>query len=75
MSETDIHQILKKNYYKKLQESCTDDVDGVCFSFNLYKSTESSIVLIRRWRGDFKKEEYCRICKNCFYSEELNQIQ
>ena len=59
MSEMDIHQILKLNYCKKLQEWWTRDVDGDCISFNLYKNTESSMILLKRWRRDFKKEEYC----------------
>ena len=45
MSEMDIYQILRLNYYKKLKEWWTDDVDGDCISFNLYRDTESSIVL------------------------------
>ena len=49
----------------------TDDVDGDCFSFNLYRNTEGSIVLLKRWRGDFRKEEYCQIYQQCFYLEEL----
>ena len=55
MSELNIYQILKLNYYKKLQEWWTDEVDGDCISFNLYRNTESSIVLLQRWRGDYKK--------------------
>ena len=74
MSELNIYQILKLNYYKKLQEWWTDEVDGGCISFNLYRNTESSIVLLKRWRGDYKKEEYCQIYQQCFYLEELTQI-
>ena len=74
MSELNIYQILKLNYYKKLQERWTDEVDGDCISFNLYRNTESSIVLLKRWRGDYKKEEYCQIYQQCFYLEELTQI-
>ena len=62
------------NYYKKLQEWWTDDVDKVCISFNLYRNTESSIVLLKGWIGDYKKEEYCQIYQQCFYLEELTQI-
>ena len=75
MSELNIYQILKLKYYKKLQEWWTDDVDGDCISFNLYRNTESSIVLLKRWRGDYKKEEYCQIYQQCFYLEELTQIK
>ena len=73
-SEMDIYQILRLNYYKKLKEWWTDDVDGDCISFNLYRDTESSIVLSKRWRGDFR-EENCLIYLQCFYLEELGQIQ
>ena len=74
ISELNIHQNLKLNYYKKLQEWWADEVDGDCISFNLYRNTESSIVLLKRWRGDYKKEEYCQIYQQCFYLEELTQI-
>ena len=50
MSELNIYQILKLNYYKKLQEWWTDEVDGDCISFNLYRNTESSIVLLQKRR-------------------------
>ena len=35
--------------------------------------TESSIILLKRWRGDFRKEEYCQIYRQCFYLKELTQ--
>ena len=57
MFEMDFYQVLRLNYYKKLQEWWTDDEDGECISFNLYRNTEKSVVLIKRWRGDFRKEE------------------
>ena len=75
MSELNINKILKLNYYEKLPEWWTDEVDGECISFNLYRSTESSIVLLKTWRGDYKKEEYCQIYKQCFYLDELTQIE
>ena len=75
MSELDIHQTLRLNHYTKLKECWTDDVDGDCFSFNLYRNTESSIVLLKRWRGDFRKAEYCQIYQHCFYLVEISQIQ
>ena len=56
MSEMDIYQILRLNYYKKLKEWWTDDADGDCISFNLYRNTENSIILLKRWRGDFRKK-------------------
>ena len=61
MSKMDIYQILRLNYYKKLKEWWTDDVDGDCITFNLYRNTENSIILFKRWRGDYKKEEHCQI--------------
>ena len=73
--EMDIYKILRLNYYKKLKEWWTNDVDGDCISFNLYRNTESSIILLKTWRGDFRKEGYCQIYRQCFYLEELTQIE
>ena len=75
MSEMNIYQILRLNYYKKQKEWWTDDVDGDRIRFNLYRNTESSIILLKRWRGDFRKEEYYQIYQQCFYLEELTQIE
>ena len=75
MSEMNIYQILRLKYYQKRNEWWTDDVDGNCISFNLYRNTETSIILLKRWRGDFRKEEYCQIYQQCFYLEELTQIE
>ena len=75
MFEMEIYQILRLNYYKKLQEWWTDEADGDCISFNLYRNTESSIVLLKRWRGDYKKEKHCQIYQQCFYLEELTQTE
>ena len=75
MSEADIYQILSLNYYIKLKEWWKDDVDGDCISFNLYRNKETSIILLKRWRGDFRKEEYRQIYQQGFYLEELSQIQ
>ena len=75
MSEMHIFEILRLNYYKKLKEWWTNDVDGDCVSLNLYRNTESSIFLLKRGRGDFRKKEYCQIYQQCFYLEELSQIQ
>ena len=58
MSETEMFQILRLNLYKKLKEWLTDDVIGDCISFNLYRNSETSIILLKRWRGDFRKERY-----------------
>ena len=71
----DVRQILKVNYCRKLQEWWIDDVDGDCISFNLYRNTESSMVLLKRWRRDYKKEEYCQIYQQCFDLKELAQIE
>ena len=73
MSELKIYQILKFNYYKKLQEWWTNDVYGDCVSFKLYRNTESSKKFLKRWRGDYKKEEY--IYQQCFYLEESTQVE
>ena len=75
MSEMDIHQILKFNYYKKLKECSIDNVDGDCFSFSLYRNTERSIILLKRWWGGIRKEEYCQVYQQCFYLEELTHIE
>ena len=66
MSEMNIYQILSLNYYKKQKEWWTDDVDGDRICFKLYRNTESSIILLKRWRGDFRKEEYCQIYQQFF---------
>ena len=73
VSEINICQILRLNYYKNQKEWWTDDIDGDCISFNLYRNTETSLILLKRWRGDFRKEEYCQIYQQCFYLVELNQ--
>ena len=75
MFEMNIYQILRLNYYKKQKEWWTDDVDGDCISFNLYRNTESLIILLKRWRGVFRKEEYCQIYQLSFYLEEVTQIE
>ena len=69
----DIHQILRFNDKKKQQDWWTEDVDGDCIKFNLYRNPEKSIVLLKRWRGYFRKEEYCQTHQQCFYFEELTQ--
>ena len=72
MSELSIYQILKLNYYKKLQEWWTDEVDGDCISFNLYRNTESSIVLLKRWRGDYKKRRVLSDSSRMFLFRRVN---
>ena len=72
MSELSIYQILKLNYYKKLQEWWTDEVDGDCISFNLYRNTESSIVLLKRWRGDYKKRRVLSDSSRMFLCRRVN---
>ena len=50
VSEMNIYQIVRVNYYKKKQkEWWTGDIDGDCFSFNLYRNTETSLILLKRW--------------------------
>ena len=75
MSEKNIYQPLRLNYYKNQKEWWTDDVDGDCIGFNLYRNTESSITLLKRRRGDFRKEEYCQIYQQILYLEELTQFE
>ena len=65
MSELNIYQILKLNYYKKLQEWWTDEVDGDCISFILYRNTESSIVLLQKEEFT-KKKSTVRFINNVF---------
>ena len=31
--------------------------------------------MLKRCRGDYKKEEYCQIYQQCFYLEEVTQIE
>ena len=70
ISDIDIHQILELNYCKKLQEWWTDDVDRDCIGFNLYRNTESSMILLKRWRGDKseinQKKSTTRFINNIF---------
>ena len=75
MFELNIYQILNLNYYKKLQEWWTDGVYGECNSLNLYRNTESSKNLLKRWKVDYKKEEYCQVYQHCFYLGELTQFE
>ena len=77
MSEMDIHQILRLNHYKKLQDWCSEDVDGDYISPNLYRNTESSIVLLERWRGGeqiSEKESTAKLINNVFL-KDLTQIE
>ena len=46
MSERDVYQILRLNYYKKLKDWWTDIVDGDCISFKLFRNTYSSKVFL-----------------------------
>ena len=66
MSEMNIYQILRLKHYQKRNEWWTDDVDGNCISFNLYRNTETSKILLKRWRGDFRKKSTARFINNVF---------
>ena len=66
MSENDIYQILRLNYYEKIKDWWTDDHDADCISFTLYRHTESSIILLKRWRRDFRKKSTARFINNVF---------
>ena len=57
---------------QKLQEWWTEDVDGDCISFNLYRNSENSIVLLKRYKGDFRKEEYCQTYQQGFLYRRVN---
>ena len=58
-----------------LKECLADDVVGDCFSFSLYRNTENSIVFFTDGEEISEKKEYCQIYQQCFYLEELSQIQ
>ena len=64
----------KVELLQKLKEWWTVDVDGDCITLDLCRNTEISIILLKRWIGDFKKEEYCQIYQQCFYLEELTRV-
>ena len=51
----DIYQILRLNYYKKLKEWWTDDVDRDCIRFNLYRK------YCKIYLQDFHLEEITQI--------------
>ena len=55
MSKMGLHQIFKLNYYEKLQDWWTDDVNGDCISFNFFRNPESSMIFLKSWREDYKK--------------------
>ena len=66
MSDLKIYPILKLNYYKKLLEWWTKEVNGDCISFNLYRNTESSIVLLKNSEEITKKKNTVRFINNVF---------
>ena len=57
MSELNIYQILKLNY-ENYKSGGQMTLMEILVSFNLYRNTEKSLILLKRWRGDYKKEEY-----------------
>ena len=69
MSELNIYQILKLNYYKKLQEWWTDEVDGDCISFICLETQK-----VQKFCYKDGEEIICQIYQQCFYLEELTQI-
>ena len=76
-SEMNIHQILRLNHCKKLQEWWSEDVDEDCFSLNLYRNTESSIVLFKRWSGGeeiSERKSTAKLIINVFL-KDLTQIE
>ena len=52
----DLHQIFKMNYYIKLQDWWTDDVNGDCISFNFYRNTENSMIFFKKDRKEVTKK-------------------
>ena len=42
----------------------TDDVDGDCFDFSLYRNTEISKTLLKRWREITEKKSNARFFNN-----------
>ena len=75
MSEMDIYKILSLNYYKKLPEWWTDEVDGDCISFILYRNTENSVVLVKKMERRFQKRRVLPNLSTVFYVEELTEIE
>ena len=68
MSQMDIYQISRLNYYKTLKQMTLMEIILVLFCLET--------CLLKRWRRRFfRKEEYCQIYQQCFYLEELSQIQ
>ena len=74
MSEMEIYQILRLNYYNKLKSGGQMTLMKIVLVLTCIE-TQSSIILLKRWRGDYKKEQYCQIYQQCFYLEELTQIE
>ena len=70
----DIHQILRLNYCKNYKSGEHKTLMEFVLVLK-FKVKESSIILFKRWGGDFRKEEYCQTYQDCFYLEELTQIE
>ena len=66
---------MSSNCRETVHGTRSENLDGDCISFNLYRNTENSIDLLKRYRGDFRKEEYCQTHQQGFHLEELTQIE
>ena len=60
--------------FKNLQEWRTDDVDGDCINFNLYRLTENSILLFENGEEISEKKRTAKFINNFFF-DELTQIE
>ena len=70
----DIYKISRLNYYKILKAWWTNDVDGDCICFNLYRKTENSIILLKKGKEISEKKSTARFIDNVFLIE-LTQIE
>ena len=62
----DLHQIFKLNYYEKLQDCWTDDVNGDCISFNFYRNPESSMIFLKKMERRLQKNSTARFINDVF---------
>ena len=62
----DLHQIFKLNYYEKLQDWWTDDVNGDCISFNFYRNPESSMIFLKKMERRLQKNSTARFINDVF---------
>ena len=78
MSEMKYYQILRLNYYKKLKEWWTDNVDGNCVSFICIETQNikfNSFVKKMKMERRFQKRRVLPDLSTIFFLEELTQIE